>query len=221
VKRGPVSGIEVRVQLDQGLKAVVDVRPHRLLGVGGAAVHDGGRDHAVIRIGRRDTLGGIERGEEQAIDGHIEALEELGDVAIARAVDDQVMPCLVETRESVMIACAFPGIHFVLDFAQASAQGQIGASCAFTGSHAFQGHARLIDLAYLVGAELLDGCAPELLDGDQAFGFETAQGLAHLAATDAGCGDNIGFDQALAWNEAPMPDAFPYPFGNVDGRVWS
>ena len=49
------------------------------LGVGGAAFHDGGRDHAVIRIRRCDALGGVERGEQQAIDGHGEALEELGD----------------------------------------------------------------------------------------------------------------------------------------------
>lgn len=131
------------------------------------------------------------------------------------------MPFFVETREPIVIARAFPGIHFVLDLAQAHAQGRIGARCAFTCRHAFQGHAGLVDLAHLVGTELLDGCTAELLDTDQSFGLEAAQRFAHLAATDTGCGDNIGFDQALARYEAAMPDAFPYPFGNVDGRIWS
>ena len=46
----------------------------------------------------------------------------------------------------------------------------------------------LVDLPHFVEPELLDGGAAELLDGDQALGFEPAQGFAHLAAADAGGG---------------------------------
>jgi hypothetical protein len=196
---------------------VADVVTHGAIGILGAAFDNRGGDDAVIGIGGPDTFRGVERCKQQTVDGYREPEQELGHIVVARTGDDQPMPGVVELGEAPMIVLAL--VQLALDCEQTLPEFGVGPQRALGGCQAFKGHARAVDLPDLVETQPLHRSAAEFLQRQQAIGFQSLQGFADLAAAGAGCGHDVGLDQALARHQPSVPDAFTYPFDDVGGAT--
>jgi len=176
---------------------------------------DGGSDDPVICIGHADAMRSVEGGEQQAVDRHGEAGEELRDIGVVRSLDDQSMPGGVEPREAIVVGRSFVLVHLCLQRQQALLARRIVRSGKFRGREAFQDHAGTVDLAHFVGTEALDRSAAELLDGNQTLGLQSPQCFTHPAAAGAGIADDVRLDQALTRHELAQADAIAHPVGHL------
>lgn len=146
------SGVQLFAEFVQRLEAGDDVLAHCLFGKLRTAFDDGLRDDAVVGVRRVDALGTVETREHQAVNRHRQLGEELGHIAVARTFNDQRVPGIVELGKAVVVTRAFEAVHRGLQLGQAVLQQLFVAACEGRGGHAFQRHARGVDLADLVHA---------------------------------------------------------------------
>ena len=95
--------LEIQIQLGQRLQAFGDVFTHQALRIPGAAVEDGIGDLAMTGVGVVDATRAVEGRDQQSIDRNAQALEEHADKTVARALDDQLVPLIVEPSEAFMV----------------------------------------------------------------------------------------------------------------------
>jgi hypothetical protein len=203
--------LELSLELFERFQTFGNVVAHVPLGILHSAGNDRIRDLLVPRIRQVDALGVIERGEQQAIDRDMQALDEHAHVLIARPFDDQAVPLVIEPRELVVIAGMFDRIQIDLDLRQARLQFRRICRGKVGGCKTFERHTRTIDLPDFVAAERLDGSAAKLLDRHETFGGQTLQRFADTATARAELANDIGFDETLSGHEPSASNALSNP----------
>jgi hypothetical protein len=106
----------------------------------------------VVGIGAVDSLRAVERGKQQPVHRHRELTQELRGIAVAGAFDDERMPGIVELGKAVVVTAFFQLVHGLLQFFEFLFQQWVVAGGKRSGGHAFERHARVVDLTDLVDA---------------------------------------------------------------------